>query len=66
MHVRNRGASFFAMPLYCFDHRPEKRDESNPHTIGIGWLQFTPFFGTLLCLLKKGHSKKRRPPVLLD
>jgi len=28
--------------LLSFDHCPEKRDESNPHTIGIGWLPLGP------------------------
>jgi hypothetical protein len=43
----NRGISFFCYALSCFDKCPEKRDESNPYNIGIGWLQFIPFFGTL-------------------
>ena len=60
--------SFFAMPLLCFDNCPEKRDESNPHTIFIDRLpfglelraerQFIPFFGTLQSPLFKGHMVK--------
>jgi len=38
--MSSRGMSFFAMPLLCFDNCPEKRDESNPHTIFIDWLPF--------------------------
>jgi len=97
MHLRNRGMSFFAMPLaqtwlaitmfkapesicslqarkvickvapgqalLCFDNCPEKRDESNPHTIGIGWLKFIPFFGTLQPSLLKGHMAKKDTPL---
>jgi len=79
MQVRQQGDVFFCYALSCFDHCPEKRDESNPHTIGIGWLpfglepfgpelkaeglraerQFIPFFGTLQCLLLKGHMAKK-------
>jgi hypothetical protein len=51
--------SFFAMPLSCFDNCPEKRDESNPHTTGIGWLQFISFFGTLQSSICKGHMAKK-------
>jgi len=58
-NIGNRGMSFFAMPLLCFDNCAEKRDESNPHTIGIGWLQFIPFFGTLQSPLFKGHMTKK-------
>jgi len=55
--------SFFAMPLLCFDNCPEKRDESNPDTIGIGWLKFIPFFGTLQSSLLKGHKAKKDIPL---
>jgi len=55
----NREMSFFAMPLLCFDICPEKPDEYNPHTTFIGWLQFIPFFGTMQCLLLKGHMAKK-------
>jgi len=37
--------------LSCFDNCPEKRDESNLHSIFIDWLQFIPFVGTLKSLL---------------
>ena len=62
-HMRNRGMSFFAMPLLCFDNCPEKRDESNSHTIFIDWLQFIPFFGTLQSLLFQGHMAKKDIPL---
>jgi hypothetical protein len=58
-----QGDVFFAMPLLCFDNCPEKRDESNPHTIGISWLQFIPFFGTLQSSLFKGHMAKKDIPL---
>jgi len=38
-------------------------DESNPHTIGIGWLKFNPFFGTLQSPLLKGHMAKKDIPL---
>ena len=57
--------SFFAMPLLCFDNCPEKRDESNPHTIFIDWLQFIPFFETLQSSLFKGHMAKKDIPLFL-
>ena len=63
MHMRNRGMSFFAMPLLCFDNCPEKRDESNPHNICIDWLQFIPLFGTLQSGLFKGHMAKKDIPL---
>jgi hypothetical protein len=49
--------------LLCFDTCPEKRDESNPHTIGIGWLKFIPFFGTLQSHIFKGHMAKKDIPL---
>jgi hypothetical protein len=67
----SRRMSFFPMPLFCFDHCPEKRDESNPHTIGRGWLpfgpelkvegQFIPFFGTVQSSIFQRHRKKDIP-----
>jgi len=46
-----QGDVSFCYALSCFDNCPEKRDEFNPHTIGIGWLKFIPFFGTLQSLV---------------
>jgi hypothetical protein len=65
LNSKEQGDVFFAMPLLCFDNCPEKRDESNPHTIGTGWLQFIPFFGTLQSSLLKGHMAKKDIPLFL-
>jgi len=47
--------------LLCFDHCPEKRDESNPHTIGIGWLPFglEPFGPELKAEGLRAERKRR-------
>jgi hypothetical protein len=62
MHLKEQGEAFFCYALLCFDNCPEKRDESNLHTI-IGWLQFIRFFGTLQSSIFQGHKAKKGLPL---
>jgi hypothetical protein len=61
--IEGTGGCLFCYALLCFDNCPEKRDESTPHTIGIGWLKFIPFFGTLESSIFKGHKAKKDIPL---